>query len=46
PIKAAGSEPIVIAEVIFRAASDDAAYTTGAEWLADGGFMLGPVEPS
>ncbi|PMR75693.1 SDR family NAD(P)-dependent oxidoreductase [Billgrantia endophytica] len=40
------AESAEVARYVLFMASDDAAYTTGAEWLADGGFMLGPVEPS
>jgi 3alpha(or 20beta)-hydroxysteroid dehydrogenase len=33
----------VIRFVLF-AASDDAAYATGTEFVADGGYLLGPVD--
>ncbi|MFD2237182.1 SDR family NAD(P)-dependent oxidoreductase [Aureimonas populi] len=40
------AETAEVAKYVLFMASDDAAYTTGAEWLADGGYMLGPVEQS
>jgi 3alpha(or 20beta)-hydroxysteroid dehydrogenase len=35
-----------ISTYLLFAASDDASYSTGAEFVADGGFMLGPLAPA
>ncbi|WP_306213772.1 SDR family NAD(P)-dependent oxidoreductase [Actinoplanes sp. RD1] len=37
------ADPSEIADFILFAASDHARFATGSEFLADGGFMLGPV---
>ncbi|BAL87397.1 putative short-chain dehydrogenase [Actinoplanes missouriensis 431] len=36
------AEPVEISRLVAFLASDDASYTTGAEFLADGGLLSGP----
>lgn len=45
PIARLGEPEEVTAMVVFLA-SDDASYCTGAEFVVDGGYMLGPVRGS
>jgi 3alpha(or 20beta)-hydroxysteroid dehydrogenase len=37
------AEPAEIAQYVLFVASTDAAFSTGSEFIADGGFALGPI---
>ena len=36
------AEPVEISRLVAFLASDEASYTTGAEFVADGGILSGP----
>jgi 3alpha(or 20beta)-hydroxysteroid dehydrogenase len=37
------AEPEEITRLVLFVASDDASFSTGSEFIADGGLLLGPV---
>src|SRR3989449_1334342 len=39
------AEPDEITRLVLFVASDDASFSTGSEFIADGGLLLGPVPP-
>jgi 3alpha(or 20beta)-hydroxysteroid dehydrogenase len=40
------AEPEEITRLVLFVASDDASFSTGSEFIADGGLLLGPVPAS
>ena len=39
------AEPDEITQLVLFVASDEASFSTGSEFIADGGHLLGPVPP-